>query len=303
MRYSVLFIFLFFSSYIFGQTSYSLVSTNKLWFVSSPQINGYPYQTKIFRFQDDTLINGFLYDFVYSGEDSINDNTTLDTSLSVIGYIREDSLKRVFFMDTMGHEGLIYNFFVNVNDTVEIFNANLFPDQDTVKFIVTDIDSIYIYDNYRKQIHLQHSGSSMEDIWIEGIGSLNGILESGRCIIGGWEPSLHCFIEDHILKYENDNYTGDCFYTYTSIQNLYKDNNSSILISPNPSFFGFTVTFPENTESTQLTISSITGQIIKIISLNKGQNTYQFTEKLPAGIYFVGVDSDKGTVVKKLVVE
>ena len=77
--------------------------------------------------------------------------------------------------------------------------------------------------------------------------------------------------------------------------------NSDVILFPNPTTGNFIIEFPENTESTQLTISSITGQIIKIISLNKGQNTYQFTEKLPAGVYFVKVQTDKGALIKKFV--
>ena len=93
-----------------------------------------------------------------------------------------------------------------------------------------------------------------------------------------------------------------CLKASTSVGiNAEEQPDNQISIYPNPSNDNFTVSLPENPQGAYLTIANATGQIIKIIPLDKGQNTYQFTEKLPAGIYFVKVATNKGTVVKKFV--
>ena len=79
-----------------------------------------------------------------------------------------------------------------------------------------------------------------------------------------------------------------------------RDNN--LLIYPNPTNGNFIIEFQKNTGPTQLTISNATGQIFKVIPLDKGQTTYQFTENLPAGLYFVKVETDKGIIIKKLII-
>ena len=99
-------------------------------------------------------------------------------------------------------------------------------------------------------------------------------------------------------------YQSGSYFTVNVIpMSIHKINVSDdFTIVPNPTKSNFLVKLSENIEPTQITISNTTRQIIKVIPLDKGQNTYQFTEKLPAGIYFVKVQTDKGTVVKKLIV-
>jgi len=84
--------------------------------------------------------------------------------------------------------------------------------------------------------------------------------------------------------------------------NQLQKSKDEFSLYPNPSTGNFIIEFPENTQNGYLTIANARWQIIKVIPIDKGQTTYQFTEKLPSGVYFIGVDCEQGTAVKKLIV-
>lgn len=113
--------------------------------------------------------------------------------------------------------------------------------------------------------------------------------------------SYHVFVEDSAGCQTQPSwaYTVNVIPTSNQKINILND----FKLSPNPSSGNFIVEIPENTQGVSLTIANATGQIIKVIPLKKGQTTYQFAEKLPSGVYFVGIDSKKRTVVKKLIVD
>jgi hypothetical protein len=90
-----------------------------------------------------------------------------------VGCIREDSNKHVFFRPAwLGVDTLLYDFNVQVGDTLKTFNNGC---QETVVLI----DSVLIGSSYRKQYHT--SGDfwcgNIPRVIIEGVGCSSGLIE------------------------------------------------------------------------------------------------------------------------------
>ncbi|MBA7546059.1 hypothetical protein ES705_38442 [subsurface metagenome] len=101
--------------------------------------------------------------------------------------------------------------------------------------VVDSINTILINGKYRKQyfLHRQIELDVFNEIWIEGIGSLYGVLNSGLAGAIGGKRELLCFYENDTLKYQNPNYEICFISTYTgkdldkkSQVVLYKNNLS-----------------------------------------------------------------------------
>jgi hypothetical protein len=70
------------------------------------------------------------------------------------------------------------------------------------------------------------------DTWVEGMGSLFGVLQSGTCLLVGDNPQLMCFTENDTLKYFNDNF--DHCYIMTGIDS-HQPATEMVRVFPNPS--------------------------------------------------------------------
>jgi len=151
-------------------------------------------ETSFVRFSQDTVIEGNTYLKVYKSD-------TLQQNWVLQGYIRENSLREVYFRNLIDQEKLLYDFGLEINDSVVLGGG--WPDT----LICTDIDSVLIGNDYRKRIHLKNDGFPI-DTWIEGIGSEYGVLKSGQYLIGATNDLL-CYYEHDSLLYISP--YNDCF--------------------------------------------------------------------------------------------
>lgn len=177
----------------------NLIEENKLW--SNTTIGsevGSEYSSYYIKLYGDTTIDGTEYKFVLSSED-------IDHEIWYkFGVIREDTInKKVFQYNLYEHEDeLLYDFNLNSGDS--IFYDYRYIKVDTVIFAPFGNSS-----NILKQIHLNANGENT--IWIEGIGSMNGILNgiSSFGYVGAYNY-LVCFSVNDSLLYQNPNFD-DCF--------------------------------------------------------------------------------------------
>jgi hypothetical protein len=105
--------------FCYGQEYHKLVDTNKLWSTLIVEYIGPPtfdstLKTQHIRFGDDTIINGLIYKKVL---ETYNENLI---NWSYSGYIREDSSRKVYYLnyECYDEEYLIYDFNVNIGDTI-----------------------------------------------------------------------------------------------------------------------------------------------------------------------------------------
>lgn len=229
MRFTttIILLFLFTFSTISQNSSY-LVKADAVW--STVEIhclpNGNLYSSHHIKFEGDSLFENNAYKKVYR----CNDEAQLDWFY--YGLIREDELQQVFFKPPGYPAGMIYNFGVSVNDSIEAVNTYLNA-YDTLHFVVTAIDSIEMLDGFKKQITLHEYMNNKEEIWIEGLGSYYGVLNScnnaygGVC--GGYEAL--CYEEAGNLIYQNSLYQ-TCH--YAALVGINEIGLEDLQVYPNP---------------------------------------------------------------------
>ncbi len=289
----MLVILLLTNSKIFCQ---DIVDTTKLWSNVINKLPSWIVMTEYIKFDNDTMIDLKTYKKVLRSTDEFHNNW------SIHGFIRETVDKRVYFRaDTSHQEYLLYDFDVFQNDTINIFFLNSYANDlylSPVKYKISLIDSIYISNEYRKQIHLNiifdldPIGYEC-DHWIEGIGSIKGILHGYDEITPSDSYRLLCYSENNILKYQNPNFIS-CYYIWTGIDII--DNTSDILIYPNPIINISQLSIPSIGENHKLTIKIFNsiGQRIKINEFNGIIDIHKNNFK--TGIYYFMIANDTSII-------
>lgn len=272
------------SGLIYSQEYFPLVQENKEWNVLQVSINwnmtDTVYYTYTYKFEGDTTISGINFVYVYKSLEEYPVNWTLQ------GLIKEDQDKKVYF-----NELLKYDFGVSLGDTVEIYD-----NYDPVIAIVQAIDSILINGDYRKKIILNYLEWGGTEIWIEGIGSTLGVLESGRAnYLGGW-TWLNCMSQNNELVYMNPN-INSCYLISTGVEEI---NNSLIEIYPNPALDKIKIKNTENIKIESISILDLKGG--KIMEFGNKQTELDISG-ISCGIYILNLTLKNGEINKKLVIE
>jgi hypothetical protein len=229
-KFILLIAFISLAGFTNAQTYYPLVDTTKLWsnlWYSDPGGSSYPvtYETNFIKFSLDTTIGLHSYKKVFQATDSSH------SSWSEIGYIRENSSKKVYYQgipDTI--ERLYYDFGASVGDTInDTINSWLIR-----KSVVATIDSVFIGNKYLKRFVLTYVNECSGEQWVESIGSLCGVLESGTYCNTGGTFRLLCYYENDTLEYSNPNFAG-CYYNGTDDGFVTIElNGLKVNILPNP---------------------------------------------------------------------
>jgi len=237
----------------------------------------------------DTLINSIMYHKIYipycrwlSGFCVID----LPCQGGYAGAYRQDTLnKKVWFMfPDSTNEGVLYDFNLNVGDSVHLPYSNCYN-------YISSIDSILIGTNYRKRWHL--SNDPFFDFLIEGIGSSLGLL--GNAGTGalcspfdqGDYTTLSCFRQNNKTLYPDSTTACDIS---SSVNNL-SEKNISIALSPNPFHSTATLTISDNSEiasSLAMTIYDVMGRLVRTVAVGSGSKQEIKIERgdLRNGLYF-----------------
>jgi hypothetical protein len=290
MKIKLLFILLLINYTVNGQDTNSLIDTNKLWSTLTRYGQYSTSETYFTKFIGDTAINSLHYYKVFRTFDEgmiswIND-----------GYIREDSSQKVFYKKNISeNEVLFYDFNAHVDDTVFRY-INQFV---TVPLKVDSIDSINIAGSIKKRMFLWATNSAhVDEIWIEGIGSLLGIFFSGYYgVFDSQSHSLLCFYEKDTLKYINTFYN-DC-YIVVGVNEI--SGNTAFSVFPNPNNGTFVIT--SNAKQYQIEIFNLLGEKVYSETSLKTKTEIDISSQT-VGIYFLKiVDQYGNSAVRKIVRE
>ncbi len=254
--------------------------------------NGNNYSTYYIRFAEDTIIDGLLYKRMWH----CNEESQINWNL--YGFIREDEDKKVYVRPPDYIEGLVYDFGCNVGDTIETWNIYL--NNDTLHFVVTDIDSVLLLDGYRKRISLLEINNLLEEVWVEGLGSYYGILNSGNNAYGGVCGSYEalCFESEGDLIYQNPDFS-TCYYDVSvNTEDLAAEK---IRIYPNPVKDYVSLDFSEE-GNREIELFDLTGKIF-IKKFASGNKVLLNLQELEMGIYFIKVVSDNSIPTFKIIVD
>ena len=133
---------LFISNDLISQTYYSFPDSNAIWSVN---------YTK-FGLRGDTLVNNKVYKKYYT---QFNDSIFNFSKCTYFAAIREDSMKIYGIKNSENKEYLLYDFTVLKGETIGITNFAFKWLKDPIELNVVDVDSVFIYNGYRKRIILK----------------------------------------------------------------------------------------------------------------------------------------------------
>jgi hypothetical protein len=215
---------------------------------------------------------------------------------SAVALIREEDEKVFIKSFYYNNEYPIYDFNLAVGE--DFIANNYFDYPDTFK--VVSIDTISLFGKDRKRYILNDRTTSNDEIWIEGIGSLQGVTRSCYKGTGAW--TLLCQYEDSELTYHDSTFV-NCYYAANRII-LNNDLNlsaSKFNIFPNP--FQKSISISSNLPYKKIEIFDCSGKLIfsksayKKVLLNEKINL----EILKPGLYYLVLTSETYRITRTLI--
>jgi hypothetical protein len=237
---------------------------------------------------EDTVINNRNYKKIYMFMDSVFNKE----EASYVGGLREDDSKKVWFKgEKIVHlykplaleedELLLYDFSLNVGDTVKAGNFDVLFHEWEGSLIVNEIDTISIGNSLRKRIKFQPF-SWINVAWIEGIGNLDGLFFTSRIML----PTCSCEKNELIgFKHHGEIlYFNDSFSSFfpTPIQSV-NNKKQEITITP---FFDNAILFNfENLNLSFIHIFNVAGILQDSYNVNMRKEFMLSTDHYIPGIY------------------
>lgn len=290
----VLIILLPFHLISYCQSSNTFLVANKEWSTTHWSDADGKYRTIRYRILDDTIIDSTNYFKLLR-----NFNEQVPINWYLYGFIREDSVKRVYFKretvnDFSFEEHILYDFNLKLSDTLNIYTHAAGTPFDITEIYVSNVDTLFYSNHIYKSYLLKPTiPDNYRNTWIETIGSLHGLLTNIYPFIydglGGYEL-LCCKINDSIY-YQNPKYES-CFYSTTNMT-LLENNNANIIIYPNPISENSILEIScNNYEELRIEIYNAFGAKLITKKLQGFQTTLDESQFAP-GIYIVKVLNDK----------
>lgn len=234
----------------------------------------FQYATSVLKMGAPVIKNNKSYVSLLSTNDS---NFSLwDT----IGFLRESNHQVYYLPILKDSDYILYDFNLGMSSTIDL-TIDYSPTP--VTFIVNKIDSVIIGGVSRKRISF---GLSL--VWIEGIGSLQGLLYN-RVGVSGARYELSCYSEDGNIIYHNPTYA-DCF-CITTIRSIEQNNN---LYSVNGSIY------LTDYEESVFELLNLSGVRIMKQNINNSKSVIDISTQ-KSGVYLYKIISHRKTIIGKLI--
>lgn len=236
--------------------------------------------TTIFTFQGDTVVNGEQWFKLYSATDSSHQDDLLYR-----GLLREDN-SRVLYIDTLDQLDTLYDFNVSVGDSVEFELNGTTPEW----LEVINVDSIEINGALYKRIKFEEptvqAFDKLNEVWIEGIGSIHGPLFPNYPVKFSQEiPDsmlVTCSYADNQQVWQHPSYES-CYVDI--VLGVEKKEIVDFNLYPNP--FSDNIYFDNSSsEGFDLAVRSSTGKLLKQLHIKDDHKTIDLSG-LNEGIYFL----------------
>lgn len=286
--------------FLTAQTVNHFENESSIWFVADTYPNGNQQNpsfvetvTTVFGFQGDTTIQGEQWFKTYSSLDS-----TFTTNLEYQGLLREDN-GYVFFQDTTSALDTLYNFNLEVGDSV-LYN---FWGQFEEYIHVAEIDSVPINGEMYKRLSFDEPIFGfflMDEKWIEGIGSVHGPLFPLNPEAFSEEMpdilDLVCTHVDEILYWENQSYDQCLVNIILGAENTV---SFDVDIYPNPATEQVFIE-QHHLNAGKFLVRDFLGRTVISGSLRSNKHLVDLSE-LNSGVYFVTVLLNSSTLTQKIV--
>ncbi len=242
----------------------------------------------------DTLINSETYHKFFTPfvQSFLSGSCTVTNLTGYKGAIRQDTLaKKVFYIPpTSSTEQLLYDYNLQIGDTVKGFLESFALSQDTVY----SIDSVLVGSNYYKRWNI----NTCYNIYIiEGIGSTYGLLQlSPGCATDFPDYSINCFEQNGITLYPG---TATNCQIITSVNSTAPISNQ-VKVFPNPSNGSFSVNFDQPINISEIQLTDLLGNIVFRQPSNNQKKID--IDNLPSGTYILTViDKENKTTNRKII--
>src|SRR5574344_1499391 len=250
--------------------------------------------TTVYGFQGDTLINSEQWFNLYSSSDSL-----FQSNLSYRGLLREENNK-VFYLDTLNQLDTLYDFSLNVGDSVLFDLYGMYPEW----LQVINVDSIQINGDYYKRLKFAeptiNAFDELNEFWIEGIGSIHGPLFPNFPVKFSQEiPDsmlVTCTYSNNQQVWQHQSYPNCYVNIVLSVDKL---ELFDFKIYPNPFTDRIQI---ENIglQQYELTIVNSIGQTIKRMQVNGDTQIIDLTE-LQVGIYCLRIENKLNARTMKII--
>lgn len=250
--------------------------------------------TTVYGFQGDTLINSEQWFKLYSASDSLFQN-----NLVYRGLLREENNK-VFYLDTLNQLDTLYDFSLNVGDSVLFDLYGMFPEW----LQVVNVDSVHINGGYYRRLKFaeptMNAFDELNEIWIEGIGSIHGPLFPNFPVKFSQEMPdsmlITCTFSNNQHVWQHQSYPSCYVNIILRVDHL---EFYDFKIYPNP----FTDRIHIDNIGLQhyeLTLLNSLGQTVKRMQVNDGNQIIDLTE-LKTGIYLLKIDNGLNARTMKII--
>ena len=266
-----------------------LVQEGKLWSnVSIGSMSGNEYRSYWIKFEGDTIINDLEYKKVLQADDSIHSDWYIN------GFIREEvANQKVYLYDKYRDENmLLYDFSLETGDSILTGDGVFFAKVDSVIYepFGNSTDTL-------KQIYFDSGG-----VWIEGIGSLWGVLEGLNAFyMVGATLKLVCYYENDFLVYHNPDFE-TCFPDITTVSVSMFGNKKEIEIFPNPASDKITI-YSQSSRILEVKIYDLTGTCLYQKFYTETNRIDLNTDYFPKGMYVLKVKDERDTISSKIVIQ
>jgi len=250
--------------------------------------------TTVYGFQGDTLINSKQWFKLFSTSDS-----TFQNDLLYCGLLRAENSK-VFYLDTLSQLDTLYDFSLNVSDSV-LFNLyGMYPEW----LEVVNVDSIQINGDYYRRLKFaeptMNAFDELNETWIEGIGSIHGPVFPNFPVKFSQEMPdsmlVTCTFSNNQQVWQHQSYPSCYVNIVLSVDQLELFN---FKIYPNPFTDRIHI---ENSDLQQyeLTIMNSLGQTVKHTQVNNDNIIIDLSE-LKVGIYFLRINEQELIKTMKII--
>ncbi|MFH2096493.1 MAG: T9SS type A sorting domain-containing protein [Bacteroidota bacterium] len=207
--------------------------------------------------------------------------------------LAEDTLLQEVYVRHDGSDYLLYDFTVVPGNVFSVFRD---PGNPTYQLTVDTVDTVTVYNIERKRIVL-HDISGRPVVWLEGIGSLNGVVNVSIVDpIGDMLPTLLCYWNNDTLLFTAPNLVSCVIVSYVGIENA--DPFGDITAFPNPADKQLFISVTEG--NWQLSLISPAGREMMQIS-GYGKESIDVSN-LAAGIYIIKINAAGMQQIKKLII-
>lgn len=282
----------------------SLLNSTKIWSVRHENSawhihpdDPYPFiKTTWYKTGTDTIIENKEYKTLLISQDSLQSNWRK------YGAIREEDLK--VYYHNYSEEILLYDFDVNIKDTIELVNNHVLFNYvlDSVGIYQTENSDLKIY--YFIIFTTYDPEAKVKDTWIEGIGSLFGLLRENCFFTTPCDDSfqLLCLHENNLLIYSNPDFE-DCYYQAIYLSSNFSEMVKTVEIFPNPAKNQLTISNPSDIQIKKIELIDFSGRIVQRWKAQElGKNTLNI-QQIPHGIYLIKATTEAGITTEKFVIQ